>query len=370
LQRKPENTELPDSFDRLLRAAVDVTDVPPGPLPGAGTFAEGAVLGSGRFRVSRLIGCGGMGAVYEAEDRDAGARVALKVLGRLEPKAVKRFKDEFRILADTIHPHLVRLHDLFMEEGTWFFTMDLIEGRTLSAHLESMGPPGSESREREIRRLLPQLVEGVAAIHATGHIHRDLKPPNVLVSLGGRLTIVDFGLVGGLPDGGDVGPLPVVGTANYMAPEQARGEPATRASDWYAVGTMLHEALTGRSPFKGSASEVLREKRSGGALRLFDDEGSWPTDLVTLCRRLLSPDPADRPSCEITISRRGRPWPTTAGGKRTRRRHAARSCSASSASCPRGATTGRCSCGPFTPFSPGWSGTSGSRRTRSHERRS
>jgi hypothetical protein len=297
--RKPQTTELPDSFDPLLRAAVDVSDVPPGWLPAAGALAEGAVLGSGRFRIARPIGHGGMGAVYEAEDHDSGARVALKVLNRLEPKAVKRFKDEFRTLADTIHPHLVRLHDLFVEEGTWFFTMDLIEGVTLSAHLERVGPPGSTEREREIRRLLSQLADGVAAIHATSHLHRDLKPANMLVSGAGRLTIVDFGLVAALPEASGEYPLPVVGTANYMAPEQARGEPATTASDWYAVGTILHEALTGRTPYAGSASEVLRQKRSGGELRLFEEKGPWPEDLVELCRELLSPDPEARWRVEL-----------------------------------------------------------------------
>ena len=119
MQRSQQTTELPDSFEPLLRAAVDVSDVPPEALPAVGTLAEGAELASGRFRIVRLISRGGMGAVYEAEDHAAGARVALKVLTHFEPRAIKRFKDEFRVLADTIHPHLVRLHDLFVEAGTW-----------------------------------------------------------------------------------------------------------------------------------------------------------------------------------------------------------------------------------------------------------
>ena len=296
MKRNPLTTELPDSFDSLLRAAVDISDVPLTDSLALKPLSEGATLGSRRFRICRLIGQGGMGAVYEAEDRDTSARVALKVLNRVEPKRIKRFKDEFRLLADTIHPHLVRLHDLFMEDGVWFFTMDLIEGATLSAHLATVGAVRSADRERELRRLLSQLVDGVAAIHATGHLHRDLKPANVLVARDGGLVIVDFGLVGDFSsaDTGD-GALPVVGTASHMAPEQARGEPATAASDWYAVGTIAYEALTGRLPFDGDSPEVLLRKRRADAPRLFSDEGPWPEDLVEFCRGLLSPEPVQRP---------------------------------------------------------------------------
>ena len=139
LEARPADHQVPDSFDSLLRAAVDVSDVPLSDPLTLKVLSEGATLGGGRFEISRMIGRGGMGAVYEAEDRDTRARVALKVLNRVEPNAIKRFKDEFRILADTIHPHLVRLRDLLMEGGVWFFTMDLIEGTTLSAHLANVG---------------------------------------------------------------------------------------------------------------------------------------------------------------------------------------------------------------------------------------
>jgi eukaryotic-like serine/threonine-protein kinase len=296
VKRDPLTSEFPDSFDSLLRAAADVSDVPLSAPLMLKPLCPGASLADGRFRICRLIGQGGMGAVYEVEDCDTRARVALKVLNRVEPRAIKRFKDEFRILADTLHPRLVRLRDLFMENGIWFFTMDLIQGSTLSAHLARVGPVGSAERECELRRLMSELVDGVAAIHATGHLHRDLKPANVLVAHDGRLVIVDFGLVGDLSSahaGG--GTLPVVGTASHMAPEQARGEPATAASDWYAVGTIAYEALTGQTPFEGDSSEVLLRKRRSEEIRLFSDEDRWPADLVALCRGLLAPDPAKRP---------------------------------------------------------------------------
>jgi len=305
VKRDALTSELPDSFDALLRAAADVSDVPLSDPLMLESLAQDATLGSGRFRICRLIGQGGMGAVYEAEDRDSRTRVALKVLNRVEPKRIKRFKDEFRILANTVHPRLVRLRDLFMEDGVWFFTMDLIEGATFSAHLACVGPVGSAARESELRRLLSQLVEGVAAIHATGHLHRDLKPANVLVARDGGVVIVDFGLVGDLSSTGTAEGLPVVGTASHMAPEQARGEPATAASDWYAVGTIVYEALTGRAPIDGDSSEVLLRKRRAEVPRLFGDRGSWPEDLVELCRALLAPEPEKRPPSASIVGRLG-----------------------------------------------------------------
>jgi eukaryotic-like serine/threonine-protein kinase len=305
VKREPLTRDLPDSFDALLRAAVDISDVPLAP-PALSSLSAGVTLGGGRYRIERLIGRGGMGAVYEAEDRDTRGRVALKVLARVEPKGIKRFKDEFRSLADTVHPHLVRLRDLFMEDGLWFFTMDLIEGSTLSAHLSTVGGVGSVERELELRRLFSQLIDGVAAIHATGHLHRDLKPANVLVSREGSVVIVDFGLVGDFASAGaSEGALPVVGTASHMAPEQARGEPAMAASDWYAVGTIVYEALTGCIPIEGDSAEVLRRKRRAEVPRLFGDGGPWPEDLVELCRALLAPEPAERPDHASLMRRLG-----------------------------------------------------------------
>jgi eukaryotic-like serine/threonine-protein kinase len=294
LKLDPLTVEQTDSFDALLRAATDISDAPQSD-PTVQTLAEGAILGNGRFSIRRLIGRGGMGAVYEAEDRELVTRVALKVLNSVEPQAISRFKDEFRALADTVHPHLVRLRDLFMERGVWFFTMDLIEGSTLSDHLAAVGPVGSAERERELLRLLPELVDGVAAIHATGHLHRDLKPANVLVTREGRVVIVDFGLIGAFSSSGSHDRPPrVVGTASYMAPEQARGEPATEASDWYALGTIAYEAFAGRMPIDGDSTEVLVRKRRADLPRLFTDGGAWPKQLVELCLKLLLPNAEDR----------------------------------------------------------------------------
>jgi len=231
LTRQKHTTDLEDSFESLLRAAVDVSEVPIADPHLLQHLHEGVTLGHDRFLIERLLGKGGMGAVYEARDRNLERRVALKVLSRADARSIARFKREFRMLADTVHPHLVRLHDLFVEQGIWFFTMDLVEGTTFTAHLASTGPVGSRERETELRRILPELVSGVSAIHAQGLLHRDLKPENVLVSREGCLVIVDFGLLADAPAAraGEVGAAEVVGTVPDCFPHGDMTIPVTVA---------------------------------------------------------------------------------------------------------------------------------------------
>ena len=219
----------------------------------------GTVLAN-RFELVRRLGTGGMGVVYEAADRaQAGTRVALKVLTSLSPSSIYRIKNEFRRLSDVLHPHLVTLHELFSHDGQWFFTMELIEGVHFDAFVRT--PSGGYDRARVISTLR-QLTEGVQAIHDAGKLHRDIKPTNVLVTPQGKVVIVDFGLArdseqsdAGLTDPG------FVGTPAYAAPEQLDAASTTTASDWYSVGAMLYEALTGKLPFDGSGLNVMLTKQ-------------------------------------------------------------------------------------------------------------
>jgi serine/threonine protein kinase len=297
-----------------------------------------------RFQVIRKLGSGGFGVVYEVEDAERGVRCALKQLRRVEPASIYRFKREFRTLAGLSHPNLVRLFELFAVEDSWCFTLELVRGATpfdawvrgtaATAHhallaqetdpgLESddalpaidefssaLGTSSSGIREgtpsdaevQRARRALPQLVSGVLALHQNGILHRDLKPSNVLVDADGRLRILDFGLASAA-----LGPDPAdsarAGTPAYMSPEQARGAPLTLASDWYSVGVILYEALTGRPPFSGTAPDImagkqLRQPRAPRSLRR-----GLPEDLCTLALELLDRDPAARPS-GIAVARR------------------------------------------------------------------
>jgi hypothetical protein len=214
----------------------------------------------GRYTLLRQLGRGGMGVVHEAEG-PTGEHVALKTLRSLSPGGIARLKNEFRGVADLLHPNLVTLHELGHDamRDEWFVVMELVPGQELGEHLRSVDSAG-------LRAALGQLVHGVHALHCTGRLHRDLKPSNVLVTPQGRVVVLDFGLVC------DADALPeaeLAGTPAYMAPEQARGQPATAASDWYSLGVLLREALATR------------------AERL--------PDLDALAEALLDPEPSRRP---------------------------------------------------------------------------
>jgi hypothetical protein len=283
----------------------------------------------------RCLGEGGMGLVYEVEDRERGEHVALKTLKRPTPELLYRLKREFRALADLQHPNLVALHELFAQEDGCYFTMELVAGQDFLRHvglgdrplaladteMSLVGPPAAAPAgrrdalpggspmacdEARLRAVLPQLVRGLAALHASGKVHRDVKPSNLLVTPAGRLVVLDFGLVTHA-DHDQVTSLAgdIVGTVAYMSPEQARGDPASPASDWYAVGVVLFEALTGQVPFNGPAMQILVEKQQHPAPRARALVPTVPEDLDALCASLLARNPEDRPDGGAVLRRLG-----------------------------------------------------------------
>ena len=298
--------------------------------------------GTARFEVLGCLGRGGMGIVYEVFDWQEHARVALKTVLHFDPVSLYRFKQEFRTLADVLHPNLVHLHELVAgEDDDVFFTMELIEGSDFIEHVQMPGRSKGDSAARttvvtietarrraqkaagqevlavesdavpraraaadfdKLRPALRQLVEGVRALHAAGKLHRDLKPSNVRVTPEGRVVILDFGVATELKrrsetDGGEE---EFVGTVTYMAPEQASGEGPVAASDWYSVGALLYEAIVGSPPYGGSAIDILTLKSTVIAMSPSECVDGVPEDLDALCVALLSIDPEDRPdSTEI-----------------------------------------------------------------------
>ncbi|WP_437532454.1 protein kinase [Sorangium sp. So ce726] len=299
-----------------------------------------------RFSIGRRLGEGAFGAVYEAQDRERGARVALKSLHRLDPVALYRFKREFRALSEVVHPNLVALHELFSEGDQWFFTMDLIEGIDFLSSVRGPAARGASApsstapslvqddpdatapdpsamrrypaagdagrdpaaapppRWGPLRGALLQLAQGLAALHAAGKLHRDLKPSNVLVTREGRVVILDFGLVAELSSGSiDQSGSHIAGTPAYMAPEQAKAGSLTAACDWYAVGVMLHEALTGRRPFEGGALDVILRKQVEEPPPPSALAPGIPEDLDALCAELLRRAPDERPPAPEVLRR-------------------------------------------------------------------
>src|ERR1041384_7937307 len=218
---------------------------------------EGASVGArqpfGRFVKERILGRGGMGTVVLARDRETGERVALKRLEHADSVSILRFKNEFRALGDSSHPNLVKLYDLSCVEGDWLLAMEYVDGTDLLSYLRPTPLASPFEVEPEARRglrvdrLLPsflQLSRGIRALHRIGVLHRDLKPSNVVVA-NDRVVLLDFGLVREL-SGKETfsGTGGVCGTPEYMAPEQACGETLTEATDWYAFGVVLYEALS------------------------------------------------------------------------------------------------------------------------------
>jgi eukaryotic-like serine/threonine-protein kinase len=303
--------------------------------------------GTKRFVLQRPLGAGSMGVVYEAHDRDMDKIVALKTLTRAEAAHIYRFKREFRTLADVSHPNLISLYELMSAGQHWFFTMELIRGVTFIEYvrpdiadevhtsmsdtlprprsmrlldsdseaktvefdvsqiaLESGEMPAfddsvlaamhSKLDEGRLRSALRQLAEGVNRLHEMGKIHRDIKPSNVLVTAEGRVVILDFGLVEDIEP--EMQQTLLAGTPDYMSPEQGAQLAISKASDWYSVGVMLYQALTGRLPFKGRFFEVMMRKQTRDPIQPREINREVPTDLNDLCMRLLRRDPESRPA--------------------------------------------------------------------------
>jgi hypothetical protein len=250
----------------------------------------------GRYRLVKLLGRGGMGAVYLAEDGQLGRTVALKV-PRLEgspPGLIERFRREARIAATFHHPNLCPVYDFGQINGIHYLTMPFLRGEPLSAVLRREGrlaPQGAG-------RLVARLARAMQTAHAAGVLHRDLKPGNVMIDEQGEPVVLDFGLAY-RPAAADTRLTAsggIVGTAAYLAPEQV-GAPADAlgpACDVYSLGAVLYELLTGRPPFQGTVSEVLRQVLSREPEPPSRFVANLDPGLEGVCLKALAKDPAAR----------------------------------------------------------------------------
>ena len=265
------------------------------------------------YQVLAELGRGGMGVVYRAREETMGREVALKTLQRMSPDGLHRFKQEFRTLADIAHPNLASLYELLSDGKTWCFTMEILEGVEFLDYVWSgFDGPGSKAdgqptadaeatsrlsaeRQDRLEDALRQLAIGLNALHEAGVLHSDIKPSNVLMTKEGRLVLLDFGLAAQIRKHDADAKRVVQGTPLYMAPEQAAGRALSRASDWYAVGVILYEVLTGRFPFSGSTMQIFSRKQSETPLTPDRLAPGTPKHLNELCIALLDRDPARRP---------------------------------------------------------------------------
>ncbi len=267
--------------------------------------------GTDRFQVKDHLGSGTSGEVFCVYDTKLRSYVALKTLQRADPAAIYRFKNEFRALADVTHPNLAQLYELLLVDGRWFFTMELIDGSDFLEYCRGevqepyqedvpASPPPDLKRLRDATK---QLAQGLTALHQAGKLHCDIKPTNVRVTPEGRVVLLDFGLVQELFPG--LGEMTVdaelTGTPAYMSPEQASGQRLNEATDWYSIGVVLYEALTGRRPFYGGFLQVLQQKQVMEPPPVEELVPELPEDLCKLCNRLLQRDPTRRPSGEKVL---------------------------------------------------------------------
>ena len=255
--------------------------------------ALGDVLG-GRYRLVELLGQGGMATIYRATDAQLGREIAVKVLraelGR-DPDFVARFRQEAQAAASLSHPNIVGVYDFGTDADGPYIVMELVDGEDVATLLSRNGP----LPPRQAARLAAEVAHALAAAHARGIVHRDVKPGNILVSADGRVKVADFGIARAWSDARITLPGVTLGSVHYFSPEQALGEPTTEASDIYSLGIVLYELLTGRRPWEGdNAAAVAMARVSAPPPLVSKVRPNVPPVLEAIDRRALSPDPAAR----------------------------------------------------------------------------
>jgi eukaryotic-like serine/threonine-protein kinase len=249
---------------------------------------------AGRYRILGLLGVGGMGVVYHAHDEQLQVDVALKLLRpelASRPEAFERFRQELLIARQVSSPHVVRIHDLVADEGRWLISMDYVPGQSLERLLDGR----RHLPQDEAIAITRQIALGLSAAHASDIVHRDLKPANILLRDDGRACISDFGVARTVGSMRVTGTGLMVGTPDYLSPEQARGEDVNQRSDLYALGLILFEMLDGQLPFAGAtAAESLAQRqfrRPSGLRKRHPEIAPW---VERLAMRLLDPNPLRR----------------------------------------------------------------------------
>jgi len=267
--------------------------------PGSPTPASGgpllprSLLGK-RYEILALLGEGGMGAVYKAQDRELDRVVALKVIRpelAVHPEVLARFKQELILARKVTHRNVIRIFDLGEAGGTKFITMDFVDGQDLKALIKARGKLPVE----EIVQILKQVCFALEAAHSEGVVHRDLKPQNIMVDQQGKVYVMDFGIARSVEPGGMTQTGMLVGTPEYMSPEQVRGEHVDLRSDIFALGLILYELLTGEMPFKADTAQASMYKRTREPARPATEvDPNVPQFLSDVARKCLEIDPQRR----------------------------------------------------------------------------
>ena len=299
-RERPHRPEI-EAREGIADSPTTIGTQPDATPPSFGLVREAAEFeGTARFVLQRRIGSGSFGVVYEARDLLNGTMVALKTLRHLDGQRLcSASRPSSERSPTSSHRNLVRLGELaWHDHGHWFFTMELVDGSHFTEHVcnrpiaprTAMAASAPRSMAASLETLVPalrQLVDGLGALHRSGHIHRDVKPSNVLVTPVGRVVLLDFGLVLDAEREESFQSLMIAGTPLFMSPEQAAGLPLTPATDWYSVGVMLFQALTGGVPFAGTHLQVLTDKQRNAPPLPSSLVDGIPPHLEKLCLDLL-----------------------------------------------------------------------------------
>src|SRR5579859_7539728 len=288
-------TDSPETLNDSTKAwSAAVTPQTAGKMAGSrGDIETGTVLAN-RYEILALLGQGGMGAVYKAHDKELERTVALKLIRAdlaSNPEILRRFKQELILARQVTHENVIRIFDLGQSEGIKFISMDFVEGQDLRVLLLERGKFPAE----QAARLMLQICRALEAAHAEGVIHRDLKPQNIMLDANGRAYVMDFGIARSayLPGMTQTGAL--IGTPEYMSPEQGKGEKLDERSDLFSLGVIFYELVTGQSPFYSETPlATLWKRMQEKAKPLCELDQAIPKPLSDIVAKAMEIEPADR----------------------------------------------------------------------------
>jgi len=298
------------------------TPVPGSPPPPPSAYASSAaatsiaaflglqpgVVFGGRYEILRVLGQGGMGAVYQARDRELDRLIALKVIRpelATDPAILQRFKQELILARNITHKNVVRIYDLGEADGVRFITMEYVDGEDLRSLLRHHGKLSAS----EAIPMIEQVCRALDAAHAEGVIHRDLKPQNIMRDKQGRMVVMDFGLARSLGDSGMTQTGAIVGTMEYMSPEQALGMPLDQRSDIFSVGLIFYELLTGKAPYQADTAIASLMKRTREVAKPASDvDISVPKSLSAIVSRCLEREPSNRYHSVVELLQQLNAW--------------------------------------------------------------
>ena len=257
-----------------------------------GRLRPGKMLG--RYEIVKILGEGGMGAVYQARDTELDRMVAIKIIKPSladDPAILQRFRQELILARQITHKNIVRIYDLGEADGVKFITMEYVEGEDVRTIMRRQG----KLEPADAALLVRQMLEGLAVAHEEGIIHRDLKPGNIMRDANGRIVIMDFGLAHSDTGSGMTQAGEMLGTVEYMSPEQAQGKPLDRRSDLFTIGLIFYELLTGKIPFEADTVVASLVKRSQErAVPVSQVEVTVPPQINAIVSKCLETDPAKR----------------------------------------------------------------------------